>query len=89
MSKRLAEILYITIAYALVAAGALFKLLVSPGVVSQGDWGVPLTESAALHVFYSGFYIWQVYGFGSPVRTSFTLTFFIQYFLPSDFTEAG
>lgn len=60
------EYVWIPLTYFLISVIALFRLLITPGVVSQGDWGIPLTESAAMHYFISGFYIWQLNGFGGP-----------------------
>ncbi|MGC8676571.1 MAG: hypothetical protein ACP5T3_03625, partial [Candidatus Micrarchaeia archaeon] len=60
------ELVLIPVIYLAISVLVLLKLLLTPGVAGQGDWGVPLTESAALHAFYSGFYIWQLSGFGSP-----------------------
>ncbi len=75
--------------YLFISILAMLKLILTPGVVSQGDWGIPLTESTALHAFYSGFYIWQLYGFGSPGSGFFYFNFLYPIFSPLGFYGAG
>jgi hypothetical protein len=46
----------------------LFGLINSRGDVAQADWGIPLTETAALNTFHSSLFVWQYTGFGGVNR---------------------
>jgi len=83
------EYVWVPLTYLLISVIALFRLLITPGVVSQGDWGIPLTSTAAIHSFLSGFYIWQLYGFGSPGSSFFYFNFLYPVLSPLGFYGGG
>lgn len=83
------ECVWVPLTYLLISVIALFRLLITPGVVSQGDWGIPLTSTAAIHSFLSGFYIWQLYGFGSPGSSFFYFNFLYPVLSPLGFYGGG
>ena len=83
------EYVWAPLTYLLISVIALFRLLITPGVVSQGDWGIPLTSTAAIHTFLSGFYIWQLYGFGSPGSSFFYFNFLYPVLSPLGFYGGG
>jgi len=83
------EYVWVPLTYLLISVIALFRLLITPGVVSQGDWGIPLTSTAAIHSFLSGFYIWQLYGFGSPGSSFFYFNLLYPVLSPLGFYGGG
>jgi len=64
------DLIFISL-YIFITAVSLLGLLQSGGTVPSADWGIPLTESAAMSVFYSGFYIWNA-GFPGGPGSGFT-----------------
>jgi hypothetical protein len=74
--------------YFILTTVAMLRLLVSNGI-PQGDWGIPLTEAAAMKAFYSGFYIWNIGGFGGPGSGFYYFNFLYPLLSPLGFYGSG
>ena len=61
--------------YVAISVFTLFGVITSSGNAAQGDWGIPLTASAALNNFCSYLFVWQYNGFGG-VGSSWGFPFF-------------
>ncbi len=69
-------VLSVSILYVVLSVFFLFGLIVSSGDVAQGDWGTPLTASAAVNDFSSRLFVHSYNGFGEPSMGRFGLPFF-------------
>ena len=68
--------LSVSVLYLVLSVFFLFGLIVSPGDVAQGDWGTPLTASAAVNDFSSRLFVHSYNGFGEPSIGRFGFPFF-------------
>ncbi len=71
--NRTPEFILVTTIYAIISIVFLFGLIISSGDVAQGDWGIPLTSSAAINDFSSHLFVRSYNGFGVSIfdRSSF------------------
>ena len=58
------EFLLVATIYVVISVLFLFGLIISSGDVAQGDWGIPLTSSAAVNDFSSRLFVRSYNGFG-------------------------
>jgi hypothetical protein len=68
VTSRFREFLVAAITFVVISIFFLFQLINSRGNVAQSDWGIPLTETAALNGLRSSLYVWQYNGFGRVNR---------------------
>jgi hypothetical protein len=74
--SRKSEFIPPLILYVAISVFFLFGLIVSSGDVAQGDWGLPLTASAAMNDFSSRLFVHSYNGFGEVALGRIGFPFF-------------
>lgn len=73
---RIREFFLAATTYVVIPVSFLFGLITSRGDVAQGDWGIPITASAALSDLKYRLFVWQFGGFGEGGTGRFGFPFF-------------
>jgi hypothetical protein len=70
------ELLLVALFFLVISVVFLFELILSSGDVAQGDWGIPLTPSAAVNDFSSRLFVHSYNGFGEVSLGRFGFPYF-------------